>query len=62
MLNIATMQRKQSKSLLKLALENFGKQVNSVSADYSPVSMAIDTVLYFISNRKGNTVNCRWIW
>ncbi|MBK8874928.1 MAG: tetratricopeptide repeat protein [Bacteroidetes bacterium] len=42
------------KKPVEVSFKNPGKQVNSVSADYSPVSMAIDTVLYFTSNRKGN--------
>jgi len=33
---------------------NPGKAVNSPKPDYAPVTMAVDTVLYFTSNRPGN--------
>ncbi len=42
------------KKPLEVKFTNPGKLVNSVSADYSPVGMAVDTVVYFTSNRKGN--------
>lgn len=33
---------------------NLGKSVNSQYPDYAPVAMAVDTIVYFTSNRQGN--------
>lgn len=43
-----------SKKPLEVTFRNPGKNVNSNTADYAPVSMAVDTALFFTSNRKGN--------
>ncbi len=42
------------KKPLDVKFTNPGKAVNSPNADYACVSMAVDTVVYFTSNRKGN--------
>lgn len=43
------------KKPLDIKFTNPGKLVNTKFADYAPVSMAVDTVLFFTSNRQGNT-------
>jgi hypothetical protein len=42
------------KKPLAVKFTNPGKAVNSPTADYACVSMAVDTIVYFTSNRKGN--------
>ncbi|MBL0343258.1 MAG: tetratricopeptide repeat protein [Bacteroidetes bacterium] len=42
------------KKPLEVKFTNPGKLVNSISADYAPIGMAVDSALYFTSNRKGN--------
>lgn len=42
------------KKPIDVKFENCGKIVNSVTADYRPVTGANDNILFFSSNRKGN--------
>jgi len=46
--------KEYTKKPLEVNFINPGKQINSNKADYAPVSMAIDTILFFTSNRQGN--------
>src|SRR5688572_1157967 len=46
--------KEYSKTPLNVKFVNPGKTVNSNKADYAPVSMAVDTILFFTSNRQGN--------
>ncbi|HEX5001915.1 MAG TPA: hypothetical protein VFW78_05430 [Bacteroidia bacterium] len=43
------------KNPLAVKITNLGKNVNSTYPDYACVSMAVDTVVFFTSNRKGNS-------
>jgi tetratricopeptide (TPR) repeat protein len=42
------------KNPVDVKLRNLGKMVNTPFPDYAPVSMAVDTAVFFTSNRKGN--------
>jgi hypothetical protein len=46
--------KEYAKNPLDVRFVNPGKPVNSPAAEYAPVSMAVDTVVFFTSNRKGN--------
>jgi len=42
------------KKPVDVTFKNLGKTVNSPTADYACVSMAVDTIVFFSSSRKGN--------
>jgi WD40 repeat protein/anaphase-promoting complex subunit 3 len=46
--------KKIIKSPIGVSFRNLGKSVNSKYPEYSPVAMAVDTIVYFTSNRQGN--------
>ncbi len=47
--------KEYAKKPLEVKFKNPGKILNSKWADYAPVSMAVDTVVFFTSSRQGNT-------
>jgi len=47
--------KEYSKKPLDIRFVNPGKSVNTKFSEYAPVSMAVDTVVLFTSNRQGNT-------
>ena len=47
--------KEYTKTPIGVKFVNPGKIINSKNADYAPVSMALDTIVFFTSNRQGNT-------
>jgi len=47
--------KEYTKKPLEVKFTNPGKLVNSKGSEYAPVSMAVDTLLFFTSSRQGNT-------
>ncbi len=46
--------KEYKKNPVQVKIVNPGKPVNSAKPDYAPVTMALDTVVFFTSNRQGN--------
>lgn len=49
--------KKRTQSPVEVTFQNLGKLVNSPGNDYRPVPSLDDSVIFFASNRKGNTGN-----